>query len=135
MSDTGNGATLVLSVTGAVGNIRNIGEIAEELGKLEDSHLGTVDKKTYIPDDLAEPGEVEFEVEFNANTALPSTGVIETCTITYPVRPSGATAASHAGTGFLTRVPTPQLANGQIQVTRMRFAFNGKTGPAFTAGT
>jgi hypothetical protein len=135
MADTGNGATLALSVTGSVGNIRNIGEIAEELGKLEDSHLATTDKKTYIPDDLAEPGEVEFEVEFDANISLPSTGVVETCTITYPVKPTGATAASHVGTGFLTRVPTPQLANGQIQVARMRFAFDGKTGPAFTAGT
>ena len=135
MADTGNGATLALSVTGSVGNIRNIGEIAEELGKLEDSHLGTVDRKTYIPDDLSEPGEVEFEVEFDAAISLPTVGVVETCTITYPVKPGGATAASHAGTGFLTRVTSRQLANGQIHVSRMRFAFNGITGRAFTKGS
>ncbi len=130
---TGNSATIALSDTGAVGNIRNIGEIAQELGKLESSHLETEDFKTYIPDDLTEPGEVEFEVEFDGSIDLPPCGVVETCTITYPTIGEGA-AASHAGTGFLTRVSLPQLANGQIQVARLRFAFDGETGPAFSAG-
>jgi len=135
MADTGNGATLALATTGAIGNIRNIGEVARELGKLEDSHLGTTSNKTYIPDDLAEPGEIEVEVEFDASIELPGVGTVETVTITYPIITDGNTAANHAGTGFLTRVPTPLLANGQLQVVRVKIAFDGKTGPTFTAET
>ena len=130
---TGNQATIALGTTGAVGNVRNVSELAMELGKLESSHLGTEDYKTFIPDDLTDPGEVEFEVEFDGSIDLPPCGIVETCTITYPTINEGA-AASHAGTGFLTRVGLPQLANGQIQVSRLRFAFDGETGPAFSAG-
>jgi len=133
--DTGNGATLALGTTGAVGNVRNIGEIAKELGKIETSHLGTTGQKTYIPDDLEEPGEVEFEVEWTTTTTLPSTGVVETLTITYPKRTGEATAANHAGTGFITKVSTPQLVNGTLQVAKITFAFDGDTGPTYTKAT
>jgi len=135
-ADTGNGASLALGTTGAIGNIRNIGQIASELGKLEDSHLGTTGNKTYIPDDLAEPGEMEVEVEFDRITAgLPTVGTVETATITYPIYTAGNTAANHAGTGFISRVTTPRLANGEIQVMNIRFSFDGKTGPTFTKET
>lgn len=130
--DTGNSATFALATTGAIGNIRNIGEVAAELGKIETSHLGTVGQKTYIPDDLEEPGEVEVEVEFATGINLPGRGVVETCTITYPLRTGESTAANHAGTGFISRVSTPTLQNGQLQVMKLRFSFNGDTGPTFT---
>lgn len=132
-ADTGNGATIALSTTGAVGNIRNIGEIATELGKLEVSHLGTLVNKEYIPDDLEEPGQVELEVEFDGTKSLPARGVVETATITYP-QPDGFYSPVHAGTGFITKVSTPQLANGSVQISKITFAFDGKTGPTFTAG-
>lgn len=132
MADTGNGATLTLSATGAVGNIRNLGEIAKELGKLEISHLGTVGNKRYMPDDLAEPGTLEIEVEFDPSAALPAVGAVETATVTYPAPAGVAYPANHAGSGFLTKVSTPQLANGTVQVGKLTFSFDGNTGPTFT---
>lgn len=131
-ADTGNGATLTLATTGAVGNIRNIGEVAEELGKLETSHLGTTGFKTYMPDDLTDPGEFEIEVEVDTEVAKPACGVVETATITYPLRTGEATAANHAGTGFIRRVTLTPLANSTIQIMKLLFAFDGETGPAFT---
>lgn len=135
MADTGNQATLALATTGAVGNIRNIGELAAELAKLEDSHLGTSDQKTFMPDDLEDPGEFEVEVEFEAHLALPARGVVETITVTFPQRVGDTAAANLAGTGFIRRVATPQLINGQIQVMKILIAMNGKTGPTFTVAT
>lgn len=132
MPDTGNGATIILSSTGAVGNIRNIGELAQELGKLETSHLGTTGRKTYMPDDLSEPGEIELEVEFDTSKELPALGAIETMTVTYPLRSGEAYPANHAGSGFVSRVATPQLANSTIQVAKIRFTFDGITGPTFS---
>jgi len=134
-ADTGNSATLVLGTTGAVGNVRSIGEISQDLEKLETSYLATSTFKTYMPSDLAEPGEVEFEVEFDTSIDLPACGVVETITITYPMRTGETVAANHAGTGFILKVTMPSLENGAIQVAKVLVAFDGETGPAFTKST
>jgi hypothetical protein len=124
---TGAGATLALSVTGAVGNIRRIGGAAMELGKLEASHLGTTGHKIFIPDDLIDPGNLEIEAEFDKAAGIPSQGVLETATVTFG---GGGTLA---GSGFIGRVQAPECALSTIQVLNIRFEFNGLTPPTFSA--
>jgi len=134
MADTGNGATLTLSSTGSVGDIRQMTLPEFVLEKIEDSHLGTTNFKTYIPSDLEDPGEFTAEIIFDSGSAVPARGTVETATVTFPIaNTSNTNAATLAGTGFLTTYKIPDLANGELQVASLTFAFDGQTEPAFTA--
>jgi len=134
-SDTGNAATLALATTGAIGNIRSIDGVEFDLAKVEDSHLGTTTFKGYIPGDLSEPGELNAEVEFDSQVAIPSRGTVETATVTLPTRANESSPATLVGTGFLTKAGFPSLANDELQVVNVTFAFDGKTGPTYTVST
>lgn len=133
MSDTGNQATLTLSVTGSVGDIRTMDLPEWLLEKINDSHLGTDNFETFCPGDLSDPGEISGTVVFDATAALPNRGVVETATITLAISTTGNTTnATLVGTGFLTRTKLPNLANNQLNEWEFTFAFDGKTEPAFT---
>lgn len=137
MADTGQGATLTLSSTGAVGVIRSMTLPEQTIEKLETSDLSTTDFKTYIKTDLAEPGELTAEILFNADTgSVPTLGTPETGTVTFPIHTSGnATNATYAGSGFLTSFKLPDMQVGELQVATLTFAFDGLTDPSFTAET
>lgn len=134
-ADTGQTATAVLSA-GVLGSARrSIGELTQEIEKIEDSHLATTNYKTYIASDLCEPGETEIEVEWDINEEGPRPGAATlTLTISYPIEPgsSNTTKATLAGTGFILRRVTPAIALGTLMIGRFVFAFDGKTGPTWT---
>jgi hypothetical protein len=130
---TGLGATLTLSTSGVIGNVVSIGGWSGTLGKLDISHLATTAFKSYRPEDLAEPGEFNLKVQFDTKDTLPSLGVVETATVSFPKQASGSAAkGTLAGTGFLSQVGTPEMALNKIAEVDVKFTFNGKTGPAFT---
>ena len=132
MALTGNTGTIAFGTSAIVLSWTKIGEWQTTRGKLETSHLATATFKTFMPDDLADPGEVEVEALFDPTKALGSiTAVAETITITYPK--TAGTAAKLAGTGFITMLSTPELVNGSVSKRKIKVAFNGGTGPAFTA--
>lgn len=133
--DTGNGATITLGTTGAIGNVRRIVPPKESLGSLDASHLGTTGFKEYIPDDLSDTAEAEFEIEFSTTIANPGLGTVETITITWPLQAGQSVAAKIAGTAFISGWDYPELANGQIQYHMVKVRFDGYTGPAFTAAS
>lgn len=145
MSDTGNGATLTLATTGAIGSIVEMTLPEWTLEKIDDSHLGTTNFRTYIPGDLAEPGEITatliFDSELTTYPAIASTTDStwenpQTVTVTFPIsNTSNTSAATLAGTGFITGFSFPQLANNTLQTATITVAFDGKTEPAFTAET
>jgi len=64
----GHGATMTF--TGFVMNITSLDGPSWMREALETSHLGTVDWKTFIPSDLADPGEISGECEYDQQ-ALP----------------------------------------------------------------
>jgi hypothetical protein len=135
MADTGNSATISFGTSTFTANYHSIGGLEETLDKIEDSHLGTSTRKTYIPGDLAEPGEIACEFEYDPDDQPPIGSAPETITITYP-KPSGASAgATLAGTGFIISRKTPDLKNNELMVGEFTIAFDGKTGPTFTAAT
>ena len=132
MPKTGNGATIVFGTSGVVLSWTKIGEWQGTRGKLPVDHLGTTGFRPYIPDDLAEPGEIELEALFDPTKALPSISAVpETITITYPKEGAG-TNPTLAGTAFFTMVGLPEMVNGQVSKQKIKFAFDGATGPAFT---
>lgn len=140
MADTGNSATLTLATSGFTGSIIEIGGSEEARAALEDSHLGTTVHKTYVPDDLIEPGEFtgRYYVDgaTSASTGLPSlTAAAETATITYPLKTGQSTPATLAGTGFFIRKKHPDVKNGELMVGEFTFKWDGNTSPTYTAGS
>ena len=134
MADTGSGATLTLATTGSVGRIRSmtLPEITTE--KIDTTALDSTDFMTYVSGDVADPGEITAEIVFDATgDDLPSLGVAETVTVTFPIHTSGNTTnATLAGTGFITSFKMPDMAINELQVASITIAFDGETGPAFT---
>lgn len=132
---TGNGTTITFGTTGLAANVYSIGEFSHELAALDTSHLGTTGFMTNMPDDLESPGEFEIEIEFDTEEDIPARGTVETITITYPQRTGETAAANHAGTGYIRRWTNTELKNGQVQRAKVLVAWDGETGPTFTAAT
>ncbi len=132
MADTGNGATITFGTSGFTANFTLLGEVNQEIEKLDISHLGSSEYKQYMPADLAEPGEFNAEFQFDAAEDLPSLGVVETITVTYPKLVVTNDPATMSGTGYISKRSTPQLKNNEVQVAKVTVQFDGATGPAFT---
>jgi len=132
MPKTGNSGTITFGTSAIVLSWTKIGEWQTTRDKLATDHLGTTGFRTYIPNDLAEPGEVECEAYFDPTKSLASIAAIaETITISYPKEGAGSTPTL-IGTGFLTMLSLPELVNGQVSKQKVKIAFDGGTGPAFT---
>jgi len=131
---TGHGASITFGTSALALQWRKIGKVTQTRGKVEDSDLSTSNKKTYLPEDLAEPGECEVEVVFKP-TASPGNinAAAETITITGPIPVGGASAPNLEGTGFITEITmSPEYTSNGLQVGTIKFAWDGKTTPVFT---
>jgi hypothetical protein len=98
-NDTGQGATITFAVGSFVADFRSIGETSQESPKVKDSNLTNAEYESYIPGDLIDGGETECELNFNRRAALPALNTPGLITITYPLGPGDATAATLIGTG------------------------------------
>lgn len=141
--DTGLGASWSSSVNALTAKILSIKANDETLEKLEYSYLGQSGAfKLFTKSDLVEPGEVEIEILHPTSVDLPAitNTVTETGTITFPIRKVASTTttsnetqgATIVGSGFYVGKVRPTLQLGQLQVSRLRFAFDGVTGPTET---
>jgi len=128
MPKTGNKGTITFGTSALVLSWTRIGEWQGTRGKLPVDALATDGFRPYIPDDLSEPGEIEAEAYFDPTKAG---AAAETITITYPKKAAG-TSPTLVGSGFLIMVGLPELVNGQVSKQKVRVAFDGVTGPAFT---
>jgi len=133
MPKTGNSGTISLSESGLSLAFTKIGEWQTTRGKLAVDHLGSTGFKPQIPDDLADPGEIEVEALFDPTVDLADISEeVETITVTYPKEDPTKVAANLSGTGFLIAVGTPELVNGSVSKQKFKVAFDGDTGPTFT---
>ena len=135
MKDTGNQATATFATLAAVSNITGIDAGESTLEDLDTSTLETVGSMTFKPTDLADEGEVTIPFLFNAESALPVKGTIDTLTITYPQAPGQTAPATEAGTGYIKRVRKVNLQNNTLQAAEITFKWDGETGPTFTPAT
>ena len=102
--------------------------------KIDASCLETVGFMRYIPGDLTDPGELQVEAIFDAEVGVPVNGVVETITVTFPIsNPDNAAAATLSGTGFIMVTTLPNMAINELMVLGLTIAFDGYTGPVFTA--
>lgn len=138
--DTGNGATLTLSLyngTSAITAALDVisikpGEIT--VGSVDVSTLATSTIRELIPNDLSEVGESSADFKWltaGVKPTLPS--VTGTCTLTWPLRTGETTAATMTGTGFITGLQAPSMENGALQVGTIKWQWDGDTGPSITA--
>ena len=133
IGNTGQGATITLGTTGAVGCVRSMQLPEWVVEKIEANCLETVGFGRYTSGDLVDPGDATFETVFDAVVAIPTPGTVETITVTFPIGDSAnTTAAVYTGTGFLTTSGAPNLATNELMVLSLVFAFDGDTGPTFT---
>ncbi|MCU0871780.1 MAG: hypothetical protein MUE50_05500 [Pirellulaceae bacterium] len=135
MPKTGLTGTISLSVSGLSFSFTKIGEYQQTRAKDNVSHLGSADFEELEPGDLGDPGEVEVEGWYEGDDDFGDINEdAETVTVTYPKSdPDAAAAANLAGTGFLIMLGLPSLEKGVRNKRKFKVAFDGKTGPAYTA--
>lgn len=86
MADQGTGTTIVFGTSGFTADIESISLSGIERESIPTSHLGTVDWQTFMPADLADPGESSLNFQFDPADAddIPINAAAETITITWP---------------------------------------------------
>lgn len=115
MAVTGTGASV--SGNGYTADINSISWSGISRGSIEVTHLGSVGSwKEFIPEGFTDPGELELEVNFNANTTPPWTSAATTITVTMNDDPSGTSTWSADGfmSDFELNIPTEDKQSATI---------------------
>lgn len=88
-----------------------------------------------VPDDLAKAAPITAQFYASLNDAIPVVGAVASATITFPLQEAMVTPAIVSGSAIITRVDMPELSAGTLMMGSIELTFDGKTGPAFAAGT
>lgn len=133
MPNTGLGATIVFSggITSYAGRIYGISAVEDSVELLDDTALDASGYKEFVPDDLAQAGEVTLDVRWDHKIAPPAIGSVGTAVITF-AKGTGSTAATVTGSAIIRRIQRPAQQIGQRQVGQITFQYDGKTGPAYS---
>lgn len=134
-ADTGHGASVTLTNPAISYNVVSIDVGEDSVADIKKTHLGSTSSHEYAPGDLREEGEVSMTVQMDTDEVLPRSGAVGACTITFPLKPSGTTQATDAGTGYLKSVGKPSLVTDTIQEMTLVFKWDGATPPLFTPST
>ncbi len=131
------GASFTFSVSGGTWEYLNIGRLSAPIPVIDDTHLGTTVHRAKLPGDLSDPQIVTLVLQGKPGATWPAKGVLQTGTITGSKATSGGTAENWAGTGFVVDVRSPEFASDteNIQTIEVDWQYDGRTGPARTAGT
>lgn len=114
MADTGFGTTITFS-TGFIAEIRNITGPSMSREFIDTSHAGTSGGyRTYIPQDLADGGELEVEMLFDPSADPPIDSAAETVTVTWP--DTSTWAFSGALVGFDPTAPYDDLMTATARI-------------------
>lgn len=142
----GNGATFTVTGTNAtVGTIISIDPPEESIDDIPDDYLGVVDQHEMIPGIVAHQGKMRITAIFNPDTiaandvssprVLPAIGIVTTGTLTFRARTGQTVGATNIGTGYLSKRKISELSTDQRVTIEFDWQFDGKTGPAYTAGS
>lgn len=137
LADTGNLASISFEegITATL-KVRRIVPPAEAIEKIDASILATENYRAYVPGDLADLPELEIEFlwdTFDAAILLKTNlGLV---TITYPLRTGETTPASRTGSGYVSGITHPTLANGELQVGTLRIQYDNVDPLTYTKST
>jgi len=142
----GNGSTFTVTGTNAtVATIISIDPPEESVVDIPDDYLGVAAYHEMMPGIVASVGKmtirsiVDIDV-LAANDAaspqvLPAVGIVSTGTLTFRPQTGQTVGATYIGTGYLSRRKVTELATDTRVEIEYDWQFDGKTGPAYTAGT
>ena len=139
MADTGN--TAAISFTGLSGTVQSISIGDQTREALESTPLNVTIAsgehsayKEFVPDRVIDPGEVDVVMYLSETPADINAGA-GTLTITFPLKSGETTAATLAGTAFVTRIKYGDLEQGSLTMAEATFKWDGLTDPTFSAGS
>ena len=104
------GIAIVFATSGYSGKIVSVDNGGQKRAPLKTTHLATTadadgsTRDTFYPSKLIDEGELKLTVLWDALSSPTITAAPETITITYPIPPSGNTASTMAGSGFVTEL-------------------------------
>lgn len=136
MAQTGKGSAITFGASGWSLSIKEIdlGEQTKEM--VEDTPL-SASKRTFIPGDVTDEGEMQVTAFFDQSAAS-QPGVVsvsETVTVTFPLKTAETVAATLAGKGVVTKVSRPKLIINTLMMIVLTVKWDGKTGPSYTVGS
>lgn len=123
-----DGHGLTLTFSSFVANIISVSGPTWARDSIETTHLGTNQWKTFIPTNLADPGEISGECEFDPQALPPIHGAPATLTIVW----GNAEADQYATSAFLTSFSVSGGASGERM--KASFTFKASGAPTITPG-
>lgn len=132
-AQTGQGATVAFTSAGAVTCARSITLPNLTMETIDASCLDSTGFTYKVSGDLVDAGEVSITSIFEVDAALqlPQQGVIDTITITIPLK-GGTGDGTLTGTGFISSVQMPTMGLNELMEQEFTFVFDGVTGPTWT---
>jgi len=132
------GATVSFGTSALTGKITSIGstEQSREALDISDLSIAAGDPKRFIPADLYDPGSFSVEFLFSSAQALGAIdSAAETITVTFPKATAAGSAATFAGTGFISSRSTPEVGVGEIMKMNVTVQWDGETEPTYSVGS
>lgn len=116
---TGLGTTIVFGTSAFAAKIIDIGQVASvSRSTLDASNMASTSWMDKLLQELADPGELQFEIEYDGDVDPPVTGAAETVTIDIRGQGTGyKITGSGAMTGFTPGVPHQDKMTAQITVS------------------
>lgn len=133
---TGHGSALAFGTqTGFTPTLISIDAVEQTRDKLSTTGLATTGVRSYIPEDLGEPGELAFSYYIDAEVAhatgatasqLPAFTSEEVITVTLKITDSGnSDAADYSLDGFcIARTLIPELATNSVMMGSATYALS-----------
>ncbi len=142
----GNGSTFTVTGTNAtVATIISIDPPEESVDDISDDYLGVLAQHEMIPGIVAHIGKMKIESIIDIDTlaandtaspqVIPALGIVTTGTLTFRPQTGQTTGATYIGTGYLSKRKVSALETDKRVTIEYEWQFDGKTGPAYTAGT
>ena len=118
---TGHGASLTFDTQSGTYQFTNIDLGEETVEDVDDSHLGTTERRTFRTGDLVDGGEITAGIQADLDDQPAVGKANETITITRPLSPAGQTAGTIAFEGYVNgwtrgNMVTDELIEGEISI-------------------
>lgn len=142
----GNGSTFTVTGTNAtVATIISIDPPEETVVDIPDDYLAVASYHELLPGLVISLGKMTIRSIIDIDTlaandaaspqVLPALGVVSTGTLTFRPQTGQTAGATWIGTGYLSRRKVTALEVDTRVEIEYDWQFDGKTGPAYTAGT
>lgn len=132
---TGHGASLTFGTSGTALTIQQIQVHTKSRAKVPIPDLSLTTFMKYLAGDLIDPGEVTVQYYHENDQEGAPFAAAETITVTFRQETGETAAAKYEGTGFVLSDGGHNLNTDDPRLRTCVIAFDGGTGPTYTAAT